>query len=72
MSIQGIQNATIIIQLFAQCHSHPTALWDPYLSPEKYGDPLTSQTVLAYLSSGEPFSLTVLKQYLTRAKPSIA
>lgn len=53
IAIQAIENAMIVIELFAQCHRNVSALWDPTLDYFEYCIPLTFQTVLAYLSSGE-------------------
>ena len=53
VAIQSVENAMIVIELFAQCHNHTDALWDPRVDYAKYCIPLTFQTVLAYLSSGK-------------------
>lgn len=54
IAIQVIENAMIVIELWAQCHDHPEALWDVRIAAHyfDYCIPLTFQTVLAYLSSG--------------------
>jgi hypothetical protein len=51
VAVQAIENIIIIVQAYAQCHNHSDALWDPKVNPEEYCDPLTFQTVMAYLSS---------------------
>ena len=53
IAIQAIENAMIVIELFAQCSKNVSALWDPKLDYFEYCIPLTFQTVLAYLSSGK-------------------
>ncbi|KAI9706884.1 MAG: hypothetical protein M1820_004663 [Bogoriella megaspora] len=54
--VQVLQDAAIIIELFTQCGTHTSALWDPNLNPAELCIPLTLQTFLAYFSSGTPAS----------------
>jgi hypothetical protein len=52
VAIQVIENIIIVVQAWAQCHNHPSALWDSSINAEKYCDSHMFEVAMAYLSSG--------------------
>lgn len=54
-SIVGVQvviNVVTIVQIYAQCGSHPSALWDPRVAAVAHCQSPEVETIIGYVQSG--------------------
>ncbi|GAB7356933.1 hypothetical protein MBLNU459_g7779t1 [Dothideomycetes sp. NU459] len=49
--VQPIVNIATIIQIYAQCHNHPSAMWDPAVAAIAHCDSPNVQTVVGFIQS---------------------
>ena len=57
IGVQAIVHVVILIQIFVQCGTHPSALWNPEVREIARCQSPEVQLVLAYVQSGESYKL---------------